>query len=57
MKLGAVQMSYDGLWGRGSKALDYTQKNELYRKISSCTGGGGQLCRKRCYMIIKKPLW
>ena len=32
MKLGAVQMSYDYLWGGGgggSKALDYTQKNDL----------------------------
>ena len=30
MKMGAVQMSYDGLWGVGvSKALDYTQKDRL----------------------------
>ena len=29
VKLGAVQMSYDDLWGESSKALDYIQKNGL----------------------------
>ena len=41
MKMGAVQMSYDGLkGGGGSKTLDYTQKDGLLHQNTVIYGEG-----------------
>ena len=51
IKLGVVQMSYDGLWRVGggggvAKRLIIHKRMGYNVKIPSYTGGGGQICRK-----------
>ena len=59
-KLGAVQMSYDGLWGGGGGGGGVAKRYIIHKrmgynvKILSYTGRGGQICREECHIMMIK---